>query len=162
MTVEHGYVGFGANLGHRRDTYNRVLKEMTAAGFEILRASSLYETEPWGGVEGGPFLNAVIEIARTGEPETALTRLQNIEELFGRQRAGINAARTCDLDLLLWGNAIMDTAHLMLPHPRFHLRRFTLVPLCDLISDFDHPVLHQTFGQLLSSCTDSLTVKLIS
>jgi 2-amino-4-hydroxy-6-hydroxymethyldihydropteridine diphosphokinase len=160
MTVEHAYVSFGANLGDRKATFERSRMALDESGYLVLRTSPLYETAPWGGVEGGPFLNAVFELQCTGDPAEALRKLHKIEEQFGRQRPRANAARTCDLDLLLWSNVISASASLTLPHPRFHARKFSLVPLCDLIPDAQHPLLHKTFSRLLAECPDLLPITL--
>lgn len=157
-SVEYGYIAFGANLGDRAATFAHVCAALPEHGIRLLRTSPLYETAPWGGVEGGPFLNAVFEVRREVEPDIALHILQEIENRFGRQRPRAQAARTCDLDILLWGNTIFSTSTLTVPHPRFHLRKFTLIPLCDLVPDLAHPLLRKSFQCLLDECTDSLDV----
>ncbi len=128
-------------------------------GYTIRRTSSLYESEPWGGVQGGEFINGVFEIDRRNDPAQLLQDLQAVEADLGRFRPVPLAARTCDLDLLLWADAVLDTPDLKIPHPRISLRKFVLIPLCELIADYLHPELKKTFSELLLACDDPLSVR---
>ena len=156
--AEHAYVGFGSNLGLRSANLARAMRALAAAGFPVLRRSSVYESEPWGGAEGDNYWNAVLEIARQGTPGDFLSHLLSIETQLGRTRESTYAPRTCDLDLLLWGPESIETPQLVVPHPRMTQRKFVLVPLCELIPDVLHPVTGQTMTDLLASCPDSLAV----
>ena len=135
------------------------MRELTTAGIIIRRCSDLYITEPWGGAEGGDYTNVVMEIERFGAASDMLRMLQDIERLMGRTRQRTYDPRRCDLDLLLWDEAIINTTDLMVPHPRIAERRFVLTPLCDLIPDSVHPKLNRTFRELLDSCSDPLRVR---
>jgi 2-amino-4-hydroxy-6-hydroxymethyldihydropteridine diphosphokinase len=159
--VEHAYVGFGSNVGDGAAHFAAALNELTARGLRVLRLSPLYETEPWGGAQGGDFVNAALEMERAGEAGEFLHVLQSVEMAVGRGRHERNAPRTCDLDLLLWGSDAMDSPELVVPHPHLAQRRFVLVPLCDLIPDGLHPRFKRTFRELLDACPDSLRVKRI-
>ena len=128
-------------------------------GYRVLRRSSLYDTDPWGGVEGGQFINAVYEVERRNTPEQLMRDLLNIESDLGRRRVKLMEARTCDLDLLLWGDAVIDSPTLKVPHPRMSDRKFVLIPLCELISDCVHPVMKLPFAQLLLACNDPTPVR---
>ena len=128
-------------------------------GWNLLRTSSLYETAPWGGAEGGDFLNAVWEIERRGSARELLNDALDIERTLGRTRCETPAARTCDLDILLWGEEQLQLPDLIVPHPRLAARRFVLVPLCELVPDGLHPVLNVTLRELLARCPDSLRVR---
>jgi 2-amino-4-hydroxy-6-hydroxymethyldihydropteridine diphosphokinase len=121
---------------------------------EVVRCSSLYESEPWGEVEGGNFINGVIEIECAESAEKCLDDLLRIEILLGRTREHRHSARTCDLDLLLWGNECRSSETLELPHPRLTQRNFVLVPLCELIPEAQHPILNITFSELLATSRD--------
>jgi len=155
-------VGFGSNLGDRIAFYQQARAGLQIRGWKVLRESSLYETEPWGGAEGGDFLNAVWEIERRGSVHDLLCDALDVERTLGRTRSGKPAARTCDLDVLLWGNAQLQEPDLIVPHPRLAQRRFVLLPLCELIPEVLHPVLNITLRDLLARCTDPLRVRLYS
>jgi 2-amino-4-hydroxy-6-hydroxymethyldihydropteridine diphosphokinase len=134
------------------------MKALGDSGLTVLRRSAVYESEPWGGAEGDNFYNAVLEIERQGGAEEFLRSLLAVETQLGRTRERKYAPRTCDLDLLLWGNDVIDTPELTVPHPRMTQRKFILVPLCELIPDVVHPVTGQTIAELLASCADPLAV----
>ncbi len=156
---EHAYVGFGANLGDRVHIFYDAQALIEQRGYSILRTSSLYDSEPWGGAEGGEFINAVYEIERRNTPEQLLRDLLAVETDLGRRRRRKNEARTCDLDLLLWADEIIDYAELKIPHPRIPERKFVLYPLCELIAQRLHPVLNRSFEELLLACRDQTLVK---
>lgn len=158
-TPEHIYLGFGSNLGDRYAYFEQVRTLLQAAGYVVLRTSELYETEPWGGAQGEEFLNAVIELERKGTPDELLAVTQRIELQLGRTRTSRYAARTCDLDILLWGGDSIANPDLIVPHAKLAERRFVLRPLCDLIPDLLHPELERTFRALLASVRDDLDVK---
>ncbi|RPH95429.1 2-amino-4-hydroxy-6-hydroxymethyldihydropteridine diphosphokinase [candidate division KSB1 bacterium] len=151
-------MGFGSNLGDRIRHFSASCQKLTEKGYSILRASSLYDTEPWGRAPGGVYLNAVLEIERRGDAADFLKLLLEIEVALGRTRPSPMSPRTCDLDLLLWGSERITSADLVVPHPRLTERRFVLIPLCDLIPDGLHPTSGLTFTELLESCTDTLQV----
>jgi 2-amino-4-hydroxy-6-hydroxymethyldihydropteridine diphosphokinase len=159
MIVEHAYIGFGANLGDRAATLARALDLLRADGVEVLRVSSSYSTEPWGGAQGGPYLNAVIEVRRAGTADAMLKRMLRIEAELGRKRSVGGAARTCDLDLLLWGELTMYGDDLIVPHPRLTQRRFVLDPLCELIPRAVHPKYGRSFAELHAECADRSRVE---
>lgn len=171
------YIGLGSNLGDRAGYLLLAVRGMMNAGLTVARVSSIYETEPvdeltnspLGGRPDGPldrevqplFLNMVAELSGIlPPPEQLLARLLRIEYALGRRRFVSHAARTIDLDLLLYGDDERQTDFLTLPHPRLHLRRFVLAPLAELAPHRKHPVLHQTFNQLLAATADKAEVKL--
>lgn len=156
------YVGLGSNLGDRAGNLLLGVRGMLSASLRVARLSSIYETEPVGVVDEQPaYLNVVAELcAPLPSPEELLARLLKIEYALGRRRTHPNAARTLDLDLLLYGDTRRETQLLTLPHPRLHLRRFVLSPLCELASDVRHPVLQKSFAELLAETDDQSIVKL--
>ncbi len=161
MTTVTAYVGMGSNLGDRAGHLLLAARGMLNAGLRIARLSSIYETAPVD-VETQPmFLNMVAELdGALPSPEQLLARLLRIEYALGRTRARPRAARTIDLDLLLYADVQRQTEFLALPHPRLHLRRFVLAPLVELAPDAVHPTLHQTFAQLLVATPDRAAVEL--
>lgn len=128
-------VGFslGANLGDRLATLERVCDYLSEL-FGSLRLSQVYETEPEGCPAGSPsYLNACVEVSTTMAPQAILRCCQEIEKDLGRTRSGeYGEPRTCDIDILYYGETITNTPELVLPHPRAHLREFVLRPLCDI------------------------------
>jgi len=131
MTVR-AYVAVGANLGDARAT---VLRAMTDLGFlseaRVVACSSLYRSAPVDAT-GPDFINAVVELETGLAPEALLQELQRLELGAGRERPYRNAPRTLDLDLLYYGDVVMETDALTLPHPRIHERAFVLLPLAEI------------------------------
>jgi 2-amino-4-hydroxy-6-hydroxymethyldihydropteridine diphosphokinase len=124
---------------------------MPAAGIPVLRESPIYETEPVGYAGQRWFLNMVVEGETALFPMQLLTRTGKIERALGRVRTVPNGPRTIDIDILLYGDAVVRTPRLEIPHPRMHQRRFVLAPLADLAPGLRHPVLRQTVRQLLDA-----------
>lgn len=149
------YVALGSNLGDRQAHLEAALAALAESeAISVLRVSPIYETDPVDPAEvaGGSqqrYLNAVAEIETTLDAPTLLERLLCIEASRGRSRGPVaNLARTLDLDLLLWGNSVIDLPGLAVPHPRMHQRSFVLDPLCDLVPDAVHPLLGETIAAL--------------
>ena len=158
------YVGMGSNLGDRTGHLLLAVRGMLNAGLRVRRLSSVYETEPVGVPDAQPpYLNAVAELCGGDSlpaPEQLLARLLKIEYALGRRRERALAARTIDLDLLLYGEERRETEYLTLPHTRLHLRRFVLAPLAELVPDELHPVLRRSYHELLTATSDTSTVSL--
>lgn len=129
------YVGLGANLGEREAALRQALAALgQCPGTRVLRVSPLYGSAPVDA--GGPdYLNAVAEVATTIAPEALLQALQAIEQSAGRERPYRNAPRTLDLDILWFGDQVIDTPLLTVPHPRMAERAFVLRPLADLVPE---------------------------
>jgi 2-amino-4-hydroxy-6-hydroxymethyldihydropteridine diphosphokinase len=131
------FVGIGANLGDREATIRRAVELLDEIdGIEVVAMSTLRETEPWGPVEQPAFVNGAFAVETTLEPPELLAALLDVERLLGRVRAGERwGPRTIDLDLLLYGERVVDEPGLTVPHPRLHERRFALEPLAELAPD---------------------------
>lgn len=156
------YVGMGSNIGDRAGNLLLGVRGMMSSGLRVQRLSSLYETEPVGvPEEQPPYLNAVAELcAPLPSPGELLALLLEIERSAGRRRERPNEARTLDLDLLAYGDRVLSTDELTLPHPRLHLRRFVLAPLAELAPDARHPTTRRTYAELLASADDGSDVRL--
>ena len=138
MTVS--YVALGANLGELRRQLETAIEEIRQLPeTRLLRASSFYRSAPVGCADQPDFLNAVVQLETGLPPEGLLDRLQEIEHRHGRERPFPGAPRTLDLDLLLYGEQVVATPRLRLPHPRMHERAFVLLPLLELDSAISIP-----------------------
>ena len=147
------YLSLGSNLGDRLRLIQEAVAALTVQAGPVTALSSLYETEPWGFSSPHRFLNVALALETTLSPETLLAVTQRIERDLGRTHKSVDgryADRTIDIDLLFVGDAVLDTPALTLPHPRLHLRRFVLEPLCEIAPDLCHPLLRKSVSQLLA------------
>ena len=145
------YLALGSNIGDRDANLRAAIQNISTAGIVPLRESPIYETEPVGYTDQRWFLNMVVEAETALFPMQLLTRTGKIERALGRVRTVPNGPRTIDIDILLYGNAVVRTPRLEIPHPRIQERRFVLAPLADLAPDMRHPVLHKSVRQLLDA-----------
>ena len=161
--VIRAYLGLGSNLGNRRETLEQAVSLLShRPGIQLLRVSSLFETEPVD-VAGGWFLNCVVEINTSLTPEHVLESLFHVEEACGRSRTRkMGEARIVDIDLLLYGSQVISESHLEVPHPRMHLRRFVLEPLAELEPDLVHPGLGLSVGDLLKHLPPTPEVRAVA
>ena len=153
------YLLLGTNLGDRADNLRRATQRIQEAVGLLVEASSCYETAAWGVTEQPAFYNQVVRIETALGHEALLRTLQQIEQQLGKVKVGHWRERLIDLDILYYGNRLVRTPWLTLPHPQLHHRRFTLVPLSELAPQFVHPVLGKTQQELLAACPDPLAVK---
>ncbi len=158
--IQNAYVGLGSNLGDRAGYLLLAVRGMLDAGLDVIRLSSIYETEAVDHEDQPPFLNLVAELrgSTLPSPEQVMARLLRIEYALGRTRDIPKGPRTIDLDLLLFKDFLSDTEFLTLPHPRLPARRFVLVPLTELGPNLVHPVLGKSFRELLLQTKDRSTV----
>lgn len=146
------YLSLGSNKGDRIGFVQQATSLLNAAdGISLIRTSAFYESEPWGMDTKNWFVNAVVEIKTTLSPQRLLNECQRIEAQLGRKRDIETKGyqdRTIDIDILFYSKEIVNDENLTIPHKYLHLRAFTLVPLLELIPNFEHPVLHKTITQL--------------
>ncbi len=154
------YIGLGSNIGDRAENLKRAIDFLkTKEGFEVKKGSSYYETKPVGFKEQGWFLNAVVEVETSLSPEGILRVCQEIEDEMGRKRGVRWGPRIIDLDILLYGDSIIDREDLKIPHPLMHNRKFVLVPLVEIAPEVIHPVLKKTVSSLLRELQDEQQVR---
>ncbi|MFD1469453.1 2-amino-4-hydroxy-6-hydroxymethyldihydropteridine diphosphokinase [Hymenobacter caeli] len=152
------YLLLGSNLGDRAAYLRRARAGLAAAG-EIVAVSGLYETAAWGRADQPAYLNQAVALRTALAPAALLAHCLATEAAAGRERHERWGSRTLDVDILLYGNEIIDSQDLTVPHPRLPLRRFALVPLAEIAAAAVHPQLHQTVAELLAACPDELAVR---
>lgn len=156
LMIQNAYVGLGSNLGDRAAYLLLAVRGMLDAGLDVIRLSSVYETEAVEYEEQPAFLNMVAELrgSTLPSPEQMLARLLRIEYALGRTRDVRLGPRTIDLDLLIYKDEHVATEFLTVPHPRLAHRRFVLVPLNELVPSLVHPVLGKSISELLAQTKD--------
>jgi 2-amino-4-hydroxy-6-hydroxymethyldihydropteridine diphosphokinase len=154
------FLGLGTNLGDREANLRKAVESIIENIGPVVCSSSVYETEPWGFRTEDLFLNMVTGVETKLKPSGLLGRMLMIEANMGRLRSGKEySSRVIDLDILLYGEEILDSKSIVIPHPKLHERRFVLVPLCEIAPDLIHPVLKKDIKTLLRECKDKGRVK---
>lgn len=141
------YLSLGSNLGDRAANLQAAITRLAEVG-EVVAVSSLYETEPVDFAQQPWFLNCAVALSTEKMPKQLLTALLAIEQAMGRKRLQPKGPRLIDLDILLFGNSLVDTAALTIPHPALHQRRFVLEPLAEIAPEQRHPVFKRTIREL--------------
>lgn len=152
-------LALGSNLGDRCANLCQALKELSAQ-VSIIKTSSLYETPPWGFIEQPVFLNQVISGKTALDPHELLTFSKSIEQEMGRIKNFQNGPRLIDIDILLFGDQIINTADLVIPHPRMLERGFVLLPLTEIEPDLIIPGANKTVSDYLQKVDVSGIVKI--
>lgn len=152
------YLLLGSNEGDRLGLMQDGMEQISKTCGKIVGQSRMYETAAWGLEEQPDFLNMAIIIDTPLQPIELLKAIHDIEQNLGRQRTLKWGQRTLDIDILFFGQHIINIPELTIPHPSVQLRRFALVPLNEIASGFVHPVLNKTISGLLADCPDPLPV----
>ena len=152
------FVLLGSNEGERATYLEKARLRISQLAGKLFAASSIYETAAWGKEDQASFLNQVVGIETSLSPRLLLETLLAIEDSLGRTRTKKWAARTIDLDILFYGDQVVEEPGLVIPHPAIEQRRFTLVPLAEVAPVFIHPVLKKSMKELLVECNDPLEV----
>jgi 2-amino-4-hydroxy-6-hydroxymethyldihydropteridine diphosphokinase len=149
----------GSNVGDRPAKLAAAQAGIDRLVGPIDSISQVYETAAWGKTDQAAFLNQVVSGWTGMDPHAAMQAALEVETGMGRVRSRKWEPRTIDIDLLFMDDLVVESEQLVLPHPMLHLRKFTLVPLCDIFPDFRHPVLGKPIRELLEGLSDPLEVK---
>jgi len=141
------YLSLGSNVGDRDANLRSAIERLHAIG-EVVAVSSFYETEPVEFTAQPWFLNCVVKLSTEKMPKQLLAGILDVEQRMGRRRTQKKGPRTIDVDILLFGNSIIETKGLTVPHPAMHERRFVLEPLAEIAPDVRHPAFKRTIREL--------------
>ncbi len=147
------YLGLGSNMGNRQDNLDRAL-DLLSQRLRIGKVSSIYDTEPIGNVNQPHFLNLACQVYTRLAPRELLTLAKGIELKLGRALGKSNAPRPIDIDILFYGDLVVETPELVIPHSRLTERAFVLVPLDEIVPELVHPVSGKTVKELMSAVTE--------
>ena len=152
------YLSLGSNLGDREQNLRGAIRQASALG-RLVAVSSFYETEPVEFTDQPWFLNCVIALETATQPAQLMAELLRIEHEMGRQRVLKKGPRSIDIDILLFGDDVVNTPELTIPHPAMARRRFVLEPLAEIAPELRHPLLGKTVRELLAELSPGQTVK---
>ena len=153
------YLSLGSNKGDRAHYIARAIEALGANGIKVMRQSRLYETEPVETTSKAWFLNCVIEAETKLLPPQLMHTLLDIERSLGRRRRVLRGPRFIDMDILLYGDAVVSAGQLEIPHPRMAQRRFVLAPFAEIAPEARHPVLKKSIAELLEETSDRSEVR---
>lgn len=155
-TKNNSILLLGSNQGNRVLNLSNALILLENSGIHVLRKSRYYKSKAWGFESSHLFINQAIEVSTLSNPIDLLQRIQQIEDAMGRERKmeGRYEDRIIDIDIILYGNAMVQLPNLIIPHPEMTGRQFVLKPICELIPQTKHPLLKKTMQQLLEECPD--------
>jgi 2-amino-4-hydroxy-6-hydroxymethyldihydropteridine diphosphokinase len=158
--MEKVFIGLGGNVGNVSENFGIAAKKIKEMIGPVIKQSSLYKTEPWGNKNQDEFLNQVLYVETNLNADEVLNKILTIEKMMGRNRTKDNqfAPRTIDLDILFYGEKIINNNNLVVPHPRLHLRNFVLTPLVEIAPALVHPILNKTIKELFKLNTDASVV----
>jgi len=154
------FLGIGSNLGNRENNLRNAIERLGSSSFVVKEISSFYETEPVGPVrEQPPFLNCIVAADYASSAQSLLALALDVENEMGRERSVPMGPRTIDLDILYYGNDVIDDSpELRIPHPGIAGRRFVLIPMNEVDPDWQHPKLGKTQSELLNETADTSAV----
>jgi 2-amino-4-hydroxy-6-hydroxymethyldihydropteridine diphosphokinase len=149
--LKTAYLSLGSNLGNREEALQSAIDLLRVPALRVVRVSSVYETAPVDYLDQPDFLNLVAQIETSLFPLQLLSHVQKIERQLGRRRMIAKGPRTIDIDILLYGNAVVGAPQLAIPHPAMTERRFVLEPLAEIVPGLRHPLTRKTVGEMLSA-----------
>ena len=147
--AKHIYLGIGSNLGNRKKNIEKAKFQIIQNDIQIIKSSSYYESLSWPDPRKPKFLNIVLEISTFIDPLNLLKICKIIEKKLGRKKSFKNSPRECDIDILDYNNRQIKE-HIILPHPRMHIRNFVLLPLFEINKVWRHPLKKQDIKTLIS------------
>lgn len=156
------YLLLGSNIGDRNANLKTALLALGHRIGIITKASSIYETAAWGNTDQPRFYNQVVEIQTSIVASQLMSELLDIEVKMGRRRKSKWSERIIDIDILFYGEEVIESPHLTIPHPQLQFRRFTLTPLNEIAPSLKHPKLKKSIRKLLLDCPDSLSVERVT
>lgn len=148
------YLLLGSNLGDRLFYLNSAITAIKTKIAPIVQRSSVYQTKAWGKTDEPDYLNQVLKLQTLKQPSEILNLILTIEEHLGRKRSEKWGSRTIDIDILFYGDRIVNEPDLVIPHPQLHLRKFTLAPLAEIAPQLIHPVLNLSIANINALNTD--------
>jgi 2-amino-4-hydroxy-6-hydroxymethyldihydropteridine diphosphokinase len=154
------YILLGSNQGNREGFLEQAAELVAVQAGSVAKRSSIYETAAWGKEDQPSFLNQVLLIETSLNPDNLMQTLLNIESQLGRVRIEKMGQRTIDLDILLYDDRAYVSSLVTIPHPALQDRKFVLMPLAEIASAVIHPVFQQTVSSLLDQCADPLPVQI--
>lgn len=149
----------GTNLGDKLQNLQQAKNILESQAMSVIDYSSIYESAPWGEPDQDWFLNMILQVDTILQPENLLETCLKTEQQMGRERFKKWGSRLIDIDLLYYDNQKLQTAALTLPHPAIQMRKFTLLPLVEMIPHEIHPLLNRSQEELLDICPDHLTCR---
>jgi len=149
----------GGNLGDRTGHLQQAVAQIDKQAGRVEKISSLYETAAWGDVEQPDYLNQALLVSTEMDARTLLHTVLDIEHQIGRIRRQKWGARVIDIDIIFFNDEVINEPDLKIPHPQMPFRQFVLVPLQEILPEWQHPVLHQSVSTLLNHCTDKLPAR---
>jgi len=152
------YLGLGSNLGKCQHNLSKAA-ELLSPYIHVEQISSLYETEPVGYLDQPPFLNAVLRATTYLPPRDLLTQAKEVEKELGRVPSFPNAPRPIDIDILFYGDQVINSPELIIPHPHLEERAFVLIPLAEIAPDLVHPVSGKTIRKMVEKVRGSEGVR---
>jgi 2-amino-4-hydroxy-6-hydroxymethyldihydropteridine diphosphokinase len=154
------YLSLGSNVGDRENNLREAVTRLESTG-RVVSVSSFYETEPVEVINQSWFLNCAVEIETTKMPKQLMAGVLEIERKMGRQRTQSKGPRIIDIDIILFGDSVVDSSDLTIPHPAVHERRFVLEPLAEIAPEARHPVFKKTVREMLGALPMGQTVRKI-